>query len=313
MPDPSLSIVIPMKDEQDGVPVLFARLLPILDGLDLPFEVVCVNDGSRDNTVAALMRQQRERAEIVIVDLSRNFGKEAALTAGITEARGEAVIPLDADLQDPPELIPEMVAKWKAGAEVVIAVRSKRESDTPFKRATARAFYSIINRMSEIDIPANAGDFRLMTRPVVNALLSLPERNRFNKGLFAWLGFNSDIIEYERPPREIGHTKWAYKKLWSFALDGITAFSSLPIRIWTYVGLAFAAAAIMYGLVTIFRALFLGNIDLPGYASLMVAILFSTGAILTGMGVLGEYISRIYVEVKQRPLYVIRTVHRISK
>lgn len=309
MPSPKLSIVIPMKDEQDGVPVLFARLLPILDGLNMPFEVVCINDGSRDNTVAALVGQQRERPEIVIVDLSRNFGKEAALTAGINEARGEAIIPLDADLQDPPELIPAMVEKWQAGAEVVLAVRSKRESDTPFKRATARAFYSLINQMSEIDIPANAGDFRLMTRPVVDALLSLPERNRFNKGLFAWLGFNAETIEYERPPREVGHTKWAYKKLWSFALDGITAFSSLPIRIWTYVGLAFATGAVMYGLLMIFRGLF-GFVDVPGYASLMVVILFSTGAILTGLGVIGEYISRIYIEVKQRPLFIVRKVLR---
>lgn len=310
MNKPELSIIIPMKDEQDGVGALFARLLPILDGLSMPFEVICVNDGSLDNTVAALVGHQRDRSEIVVVDLSRNFGKEAALTAGIAQASGEAIIPLDADLQDPPELIPKMVAKWQAGAEVVLAVRSKRESDTPFKRATANAFYSIINRMSEISIPRNAGDFRLMTRPVIDALLSLPERNRFNKGLFAWLGFRAEIVEYERPERQIGHTKWAYKKLWSFALDGITAFSSLPIRIWTYVGLAFAAGAVLYGLVMIYRALLLGNIDVPGYASLMVAILFSTGAILTGMGVIGEYISRIYVEVKQRPLYIVRRVIR---
>ena len=276
----------------------------------MPFEVVCVNDGSKDNTVAAIAGLQRYRPEIVIVDLSRNFGKEAALTAGITQTAGAAIIPLDADLQDPPELIPEMVAKWRAGAEVVLAVRSKRESDTPFKRATASAFYSIINRMSEIDIPANAGDFRLMTRPVVDALLSLPERNRFNKGLFAWLGFNAVIVEYERPLREIGQTKWAYKKLWSFALDGVTAFSSLPIRIWTYVGVTFAAAALVYGAIMIFRALFLEDIDVPGYASLMVTILFSSGVILTGLGVIGEYISRIYVETKQRPIFIVRQVIR---
>ena len=310
MPDPNapeLSIIIPMKDEQDGVGALFAKLWPILDSLGTKFEIVCVNDGSQDNTVPALVREQRRRAEIVIIDLSRNFGKEAALTAGISHAKGNAIIPLDADLQDPPELIPEMVMRWRAGAEVVLAVRSKRETDTPLKRATAAAFYSIINRMSEIYIPANAGDFRLMSRPVVDALLSLPERNRFNKGLFAWLGFRADTVEYERPHRHTGQTKWAYKKLWSFALDGITAFSSLPIRIWTYVGLAFAVAAMFYGLVMIVRAL-LGDVDVPGYASLMVAILFSTGAILTGMGVIGEYISRIYVEVKQRPLFIVRQV-----
>ncbi|MFD1252276.1 hypothetical protein DEVEQU_03277 [Devosia equisanguinis] len=307
---PELSIVIPMKDEQDGLASLFFRLLPTLRSLGRSFEVVCVNDGSHDNTVTGLVGLQRAHPEIVIVDLSRNFGKEAALTAGIQHARGNAVIPLDADLQDPPEIIPEMTAKWDSGAEVVIAVRSKRETDSAFKRWTASAFYRTINQMSEVSIPNNAGDFRLMSRPVVNALLSLPERNRFNKGLFAWLGFRTEVVYYERPKRELGTSKWAYRRLWSFAVDGITAFSSLPIRIWTYVGLAFAAFALIYGGVMIFRALILDNIDVPGYASLMVAILFSSGVILTGLGVIGEYVSRIYIEVKGRPLYVVRTVIR---
>lgn len=167
-----------------------------------------------------------------------------------------------------------------------------------------------MRHLSEVPIPENAGDFRLMSRPVVDALLTLPERNRFNKGLFAWLGFNSTIIEYERPRRDIGDTKWRYRRLWTFALDGIAAFSSLPIRIWTYIGLAFAAFALLYGAVVIFRALFLGNVDVPGYASLMVSVLFSAGIILTGLGVVGEYVSRIYVEVKQRPLYIVRRVIR---
>ena len=313
MTNPDISIVIPMKNEEDGVAALFERLIPILDGLNRSYEVICVNDGSTDHTVAALVGKQRFHPQIVIVDLSRNFGKEAALTAGIEQAKGKAVIPIDADLQDPPELIPEMTAKWDAGAEVVLAVRRKRDTDTAFKRFTANLFYTVINRMSEVEIPANAGDFRLLSRPVVDALLALPERNRFNKGLFAWLGFEAVVVEYERPKREIGTTKWRYHRLWTFAMDGITAFSSLPIRIWTYIGLAFAAFAIFYGGVMIFRALFLGNIDVPGYASLMVSILFSAGVILTGLGVVGEYVSRIYVEVKQRPLYIVRRIHRVDE
>lgn len=296
-----------MKNEEDGVPSLFARLLPIMDGLNRSYEIICVNDGSTDNTVPALIGLQRAHPQIVVVDLSRNFGKEAALTAGIAQARGSAVIPIDADLQDPPELIPEMITKWDAGAEVVLAVRSKRTTDTPFKRWTAQNFYQIINWLSEVHIPENAGDFRLMSRPVVDALLRLPERTRFNKGLFAWLGFSAVTIDYERPERQIGHTKWAYKKLWTFAIDGVTAFSSLPIRIWTYIGLSFALVAVLYGLYMATRAL-LGLADVPGYSSLMVAILFSAGAILTGLGVIGEYISRIYVEVKQRPLYIVRGI-----
>lgn len=310
MNGPDISIVIPMKDEEGGVSALFARLVPILKNLGRPFEVVCVNDGSQDSTLAALVGLQREHPEVVIVDLSRNFGKEAALTAGIQLASGKAVVPIDADLQDPPELIPLMVSKWDNGAEVVLAVRSRRDSDTPLKRLTANAFYKFMAQLSEVPIPANAGDFRLMSRPVVDALLSLPERNRFNKGLFAWLGFTTAVIEYERPQRKAGASKWRYRRLWTFALDGITAFSSLPIRIWTYVGIGFAAFALAYGALMIFRALFLGNIDVPGYASLMVAVLFSSGVILTGLGVIGEYISRIYVEVKQRPLFIVRSVIR---
>ena len=305
-----VSVVVPMKNEQDGLEALFGRLIPILRSLEKSYEIVCVNDGSSDNTVASLVKFQRQNPGIVIVDLSRNFGKEAALTAGIANSSGLVVIPIDADLQDPPELIPEMIAKWESGADVVLAVRSQRESDTAFKRLTANLFYKTINALSEVEIPAHAGDFRLMSRQVVNALLSLPERNRFNKGLFAWLGFDTAVIHYERPHREIGESKWQYRKLWSFALDGVTAFSSLPIRVWMYVGLAFALAAIGYGAIMIYRALFLHNVGVPGYASLMVAVLFSSGMILTGLGVLGEYISRIYIETKQRPLFIVRKVIR---
>lgn len=307
---PDISIIIPMKNEEEGIKSLFDRLLPILAALNKTYEIVCVNDGSSDNTVAALSGFQKLHRQIVIVDLSRNFGKEAALTAGIATSSGLSVIPIDADLQDPPELIPEMIKKWEAGAEVVIAVRSKRETDTQFKRLSAGVFYRVINALSEVDIPANAGDFRLMSRPVVDALLRLPERTRFNKGLFAWLGFNTVTLEYERPVREIGQTKWRYRKLWTFAIDGVTAFSSVPIRIWTYIGLSVAFASVCYAFVVIYRALFVPNAGVSGFASLMTVMLFSSGLVLTGLGVVGEYISRIFVEVKQRPLYIIRHIHK---
>lgn len=310
---PTLSVVIPMMNEEDGIPVLFERLVPILEKTGRSFEIVCVNDGSYDNTLAILNIYQQRYPFIVIVDLSRNFGKEAALTAGLMQAQGKAVIPLDADLQDPPELIGEMLERWDKGAEVVLAVRAKRETDTALKRATANAFYRIINSISEISIPPNAGDFRLMDRAVIEALKQLPERSRFNKGIFAWLGFRTETIEYERPPREIGTTKWNYRKLWNFALDGITSFSSAPLRIWSYIGILIAGCAMLYGLVVIFKVLVLGHRDIPGYASLMTVLLFSNGVVLMGLGVIGEYLSRIFIETKGRPLVIVRKVHKFGQ
>lgn len=305
-----LSIVIPMMNEEDGINSLFGRLFPTIDGMGLKFEVVCVNDGSTDNTIPALLSIQRNRPELVIVDLSRNFGKEAALTAGIAASSGAAVVPLDADLQDPPELISEMIERWKLGAEVVLAVRKERKSDTAFKRISASWFYRLINKVSEIEIPANAGDFRLMDRIVIEALMKLPERTRFNKGIFAWLGFKAETIYYDRSEREAGTTKWIYPKLWSFAIDGITSFSSLPLRIWSYVGAMIAIFSLMYGLLVIVRVLIFDSVDVPGYASLMTVTLFSCGITLIGLGVIGEYISRIFIEVKQRPVYIVRRILR---
>ncbi|WP_273771800.1 glycosyltransferase family 2 protein [Brucella intermedia] len=308
----TLSIVIPMMNEEDGIPVLFDRLLPILKKTERSFEIVCVNDGSRDGTLALLQEYQRRHPFIVIVDLSRNFGKEAALSAGLTQAQGQAVIPLDADLQDPPELIPEMLSVWDKGAEVVLAVRAKRETDTALKRVTANAFYRLINAISEISIPPNAGDFRLMDRIVIDALKELPERTRFNKGIFAWLGFKTETLEYERPQREVGTTKWNYRKLWNFAIDGITSFSSAPLRVWSYIGVLIAGCAMLYGFVIIFKVLILGQRDVPGYASLMTVLLFSNGIVLIGLGVIGEYLSRVFIETKKRPLVIIRKVHRVE-
>ena len=304
-----ISVIIPMMDEEESLPTLFGRLVPILRALERSYEIVVVNDGSTDGTLAALRRLQGSNPEIVVIDLSRNFGKEAALTAGLFHARGKAVIPIDADLQDPPELIARMVEKWDGGSEVVLAVRSQRDADSWVKRRTAETFYRIMNAVGEISIPPNAGDFRLMDRKVVEALKALPERTRFNKGIFAWLGFRTDVVEYERPAREAGATKWKYRKLWAFALDGITSFSSAPLRAWSYIGGAISAFAFFYGLYIIFKVVVLGQRDTPGYASIMAVMLFSNGIILIGLGVIGEYLSRVFIETKGRPLFIIRDIY----
>ena len=305
-----ISVIIPMMDEEESLPTLFGRLVPILRALERSYEIVVVNDGSTDGTLAALRRLQGSNPEIVVIDLSRNFGKEAALTAGLFHARGKAVIPIDADLQDPPELIARMVEKWDGGSEVVLAVRSQRDADSWVKRRTAETFYRIMNAVGEISIPPNAGDFRLMDRKVVEALKALPERTRFNKGIFAWLGFRTDVVEYERPAREAGATKWKYRKLWAFALDGITSFSSAPLRAWSYIGGAISAFAFFYGLYIIFKVVVLGQRDTPGYASIMAVMLFSNGIILIGLGVIGEYLSRVFIETKGRPLFIIRDIYQ---
>lgn len=305
-----LSIVIPMMNEAEGLDRLFEILLPILRTTGLACEIICVDDGSTDTTVPRLTALQAVHPEIVIVELSRNFGKEAALTAGIFEARGRAVIPMDADLQDPPEVIPAMIDHWHRGAEVVLAVRTLRASDSWLKRKTAGAFYRVINLLGEITIPANAGDFRLMDRRVIEAIRAMPERSRFNKGIFSWVGFRTVALEYERPERHAGTTKWKYRKLLRFAMDGIISFSSLPLRIWSLIGIAVALGALVYGGVIIFKVLVLGDRSVPGYASLMTVMLFTNGIVLIGLGVIGEYLSQVFTEVKGRPIYLIRTIQR---
>jgi len=305
---PDLSIVIPMMNESEGLHALFSRLEAALAPAGLEYELLCVNDGSTDDTLQRLQDIQRHNPRLRVVDLSRNFGKEAALTAGLFTARGRCVIPLDADLQDPPELIPEMVEKWRQGYEVVNAVRSQRDADTPLKRFTARVFYACINRISEVHIPPNVGDFRLLDRQVVEALKRMPERTRFNKGLFAWVGFRTAEVSYSRPPRDAGDSKWKYWALWNLALEGITSFSSLPLRLWSYLGGLVSAFAVVYALVIIVKTLAFGR-DVPGYASLMVVILFFSGLNMLTLGIFGEYLSRVFLEAKQRPLYVVRDVH----
>ena len=243
---PMLSVVVPMKNEAASLEAFFATVVPVLRAeCGERFEIVCVNDGSTDDTLAGLLRRRAALPQMRVIDLSRNFGKEAALTAGLQHARGEAVIPMDVDLQDPPELIPEMVAKWREGFEVVSPRRVLRDEDTPMKRLTAGGFYAIMHRLSEIPIPANVGDFRLMEACVVRALLSLPERTRFNKGIFAWVGFRQCFIDFERPARRAGGSAWTARSLWRLAIDGITCFSSLPLRVWSLVGVFMGEVAMM--------------------------------------------------------------------
>lgn len=302
---PTLSIVTPMLNEEASIDAFLSRLCPILENTGLSWEIICIDDGSTDRTLERLREHHARDPRIKGLSLSRNFNKERALTAGLAHARGDAVIPIDADLQDPPEVIPELIARWQQGFDVVIAVRDNRDADTWLKRATANGFYRFFNRMSRLRIPENTGDFRLMSRRAVDEVLRLPERNRFMKGLFAWVGFPTATVLYRRAERVQGNSTWTYWRLWNFALDGITAFSTVPLRVWSYFGLLTSAAAFLYALWIIFCTLFTG-IQVPGYASLMVVMLFLGGIQLMSLGVIGEYVGRIYQESKGRPLYVIK-------
>ncbi len=301
-----ISIIVPFYNEGDGVERFYESLNPIIDQIaEIDFEVICVDDGSRDSTLNKLISMSDLDARFKIIELSRNFGKEAALTAGIDAAGGDAVIPIDADLQDPPSLIPKMIEKWQEGAEVVLARRADRASDSFAKRKTAEIFYRIHNLLSNVQIQENVGDFRLMDRVVVDAIKQLPENNRFMKGIFAWVGFKTVVIDYVRNPRVIGETKFSGWKLWNFALEGITSFSAVPLKFWLYVGIFGAFSTFIYGIFIVSKTLIYG-IELPGYASILVAILFFGSIQLISLGVLGEYIGRIYMETKKRPIYIVR-------
>ncbi len=305
LPAPLLSVVVPMYNEEEGTDLFFARLTPILDSVTDDYEIVCVDDGSIDQTLVHLARHRARDPRIKVLSLSRNFGKDTALSAGLDYALGQAVIPIDADLQDPPELIPQMVAKWREGYEVVYARRAQRDTDDAHKRLSAGMFYRIHNWMADVQIPDNVGDFRLMDRRVVEALKHLPEKTRFMKGLFAWVGFKQIGIDYRREARAAGTTKWRYWKLWNFALDGITGSSTVPLRIWTYFGAALGLFAMGYALWLVVHTMMFGN-AVPGYASLMVGMLTLGSLNIIATGVLGEYVGRIYSEVRNRPLYLVR-------
>jgi len=305
--DPLLSAVVPFLNEAANLPRLIDVLARVLGELGLAWELVLVDDGSSDDSLAVAKRelQRRPNLQATLLSLSRNFGKEAALTAGLEAAQGDVVVPLDADLQDPPELIGAMLEQWRQGFDVVYAVRSRRAGESATKRLTAFGFYRLMGRLSSTAIPADTGDFRLMDRCVVEALAQLPERTRFMKGLFAWVGFRQTAIRYARDPRLGGSSGWTYWKLWNFALDGITSFSRLPLQVLSGGGLMIATLALLYGAWMVLRTLLFG-IDLPGYASLITAVLLLGGLQLLGLGVLGEYLGRVFEEVKRRPLYLVR-------
>jgi glycosyltransferase involved in cell wall biosynthesis len=300
-----LSIVVPMHNEAPVLGAFFTRIGVATQGLGVEIEIICVDDGSRDETLQGLIDWAGADPRIKVIAFARNFGKEAALTAGIEAASGDMVVPIDADLQDPPELIAEFVRLWEEGYDVVYGARADRSSDTAIKRTTARLFYRVFNGVSDLQIPESAGDFRLMDRAVVEALKQLPERNRFMKGLFAWVGFRQIGVPYVRPERAAGVTTMGFFRLWRFALDGITSFSSAPLRFWTGLGLVAAVVAVIAAVVLIVRVLVVGR-EVPGYASLMVVMLFSFAFQMIAFGVLGEYVGRLYQEVKGRPIYVVR-------
>ena len=311
-----LSIIVPCYNESEVVENFFSAMVGnngILNNLGLNCELVFINDGSKDNTLELLKAQKeiysnKSNLDIKIVNLSRNFGKEAAMSAGFSVASGEAIVPMDADLQDPPELIAKFVELWRQGYDVVLAKRNDRQEDSFAKRFSSSLFYKLNNKISDVKLPDNVGDFRLFTRKVLNAINSLPENQRFMKGIFAWVGFNSITIEYKRPQRIAGSSKFNGWKLWNFALQGITGFGTLPLRIWTYIGFVVSFFAFIYASFLILRTLIMG-IDLPGYASLVVIILFLGGLQLMGVGILGEYVGRIYMESKRRPPFIIDEIY----
>ena len=301
-----LSVIVPVKDEEATVAAFVARVGTVLSDL-LPghaAEMLFVDDGSTDGTLAAIERARAADGRVRALSLSRNFGKEAALSAGLDHARGLAVIPLDVDLQDPPELMGAMLERWRAGWDVVYGVR-RRASDSAAKRWTAHWFYQVHNAMTRAKIPEHAGDFRLLDRAVVDVIRALPERNRFMKGLFNWAGFSQVAVEYDRVARAQGTTKFRPWQLWSLAVDGITSATTLPLRIWSYLGGVLALFSLVYAAFVVLRTL-LGGVDVPGYASLLVAVLFLGGVQLLSLGILGEYVGRIFTEVKGRPIYVIQ-------
>ncbi|WP_085700606.1 MULTISPECIES: glycosyltransferase family 2 protein [unclassified Pseudomonas] len=304
-----LSLVIPVFNEEDSLDGFLLRIHQVFEQEALvQLELVFVNDGSSDTTLERLLIRQQSDSRIRIVDLSRNFGKEAAMSAGLQIATGQIVVPIDVDLQDPPEVILQMIERWREGFEVVLGHRISRRNDTWAKQTSASWFYRLHNRIADQPLPENVGDFRLMDRCVVDALLTLPESRRFMKGLFAWVGFRTTQVEYERPERAAGQSKFNGWRLWNFALEGITSFSTEPLRIWTYLGALVSLVSFAFAMFIVLRTV-LHGVDLPGYASLMVAVTFLGGLQLIGIGVLGEYLGRTYIEAKRRPVFLVRRIY----
>ena len=299
-----ISIIVPMHNEAVAMQTFFATLLPILDSLKRSYEILCIDDGSKDNTLHLLKDYSAANPCIKIISFSRNFGKESALTAGLQYASGAVVIPIDADLQDPPEVIPAFIEKWEAGYDVVYGIRQDRSSDSWLKKTTAQLFYGLFNRITPPEVQLDSGDYRLMTRRVVEAVLLLPERDRFMKGIFSWVGFSSIGVPYSRQKRCAGQTSWNYFNLLNFAISGICSFSTIPLRFWSYLGVFMSFAALLYAVFVAFKKIFYGD-PVPGYPSMMVTILFMGGIQLLSLGIIGEYLGRLSKEIKQRPLFIV--------
>jgi glycosyltransferase involved in cell wall biosynthesis len=315
-----LSLVVPVLNEEESIELFAQRISGVaheLRQLPSPYgpiclEVVFIDDGSTDNTINLILALEGQPFDVRLVKLTRNFGKDAALAAGFCATRGDAVVAMDVDLQDPPELLSQMVEAWTDGAMVVNAKRADRSSDSWFKRHSAEAFYALFDRISNYAIPRNVGDFRLLDRKVVDQLNAIEERIRFNKGIVAWLGYKAVEVTYTRNSREAGSTKWRAWSLWNFALDGITGSSTLPLRIWSYVGGFLAILALCYAVFLVIRTLIFG-VDQPGYASLMVVTLILGGANMIAIGILGEYVGRISIEVKRRPLFLVEETYDLPR
>lgn len=307
-PTERLSVVVPVYNEGDGLQAFQHRLLAVLDDCGHPYDILYVDDGSDSECQRRLQALREAHPAVGVLQLSRNFGKEVAVSAGLARVGGDAVIVIDADLQDPPELIPQFLRHWQAGYDVVYGLRSERHGDSALKRLSAAAFYRLLDAMSDLHIPPDVGDYRLLSRRAVDAINALPERHRYMKGLYAWIGFEQVGVPYVREPRATGESKWSYWRLWNFALEGITSFSDAPLRVATYLGLAASSFAFLYGLVMIIRTLIWGN-PVPGYPSLMVVILFLGGVQLVCLGIIGEYLSRTYHESKGRALYFTSAYH----
>lgn len=300
-----ISVVVPCYNEEDGITAFWSRLSSVLNKITNSYEVIFINDGSKDRTDQKLDEICRNNQHAFYIDFSRNFGKEAAITAGLDHAEGSAVIVIDADLQHPPEVIETMVDLWRNGAEVVLCRRRARDTDTPLRRWLSKKFYDLSDQIFEVNMPKNVGDFRLMDRMVVNALSQLQESQRFMKGLFAWVGFRQEIIDFDVSDRETGTSSFNLWRLWNFAWEGITSFTTVPLRLWLYLGSVLAGLSFLYGIYILAKAMLGGN-DVPGYPSILVMVAFLGGIQLIGIGVIGEYLGRTYREVKCRPLYIIR-------
>ncbi|OAN52197.1 glycosyl transferase family 2 [Paramagnetospirillum marisnigri] len=305
---PDLSVIIPCYNEGENVPLLFARLIPALEALGVTFEVVTINDGSKDNTLERLLEMQKAEPRLRVIDLSRNFGKEKALSAGLFHSRGRAVVPMDADLQHPPEAIADMLVKWRDGAEVVFARRDARTGQKLSEKLFAKGFYWVFDHLSEVRLPREVGDFRLMDRKVVDTINRMPERSRFMKGIFAWVGYREAEIVYRQGERAAGTTKFNAIKLLRFAFDGLTSFSNFPLKVWSWVGAAISTLAFLYIVARLIRTMIWG-VDVPGYESILMSVLFLGGVQLLTLGIIGDYLGRVFDEVKGRPLFIIRQLY----